>query len=227
MFDLARNLEVWLADASRSGSISPQNLNELESHLRDAIEDLTAKGLSDQEAFLVATYRLGTPETLNAEFRKVNGSDVWRDRILWIITGYIGGTALTALFQGLSALSGATVASFGMGVGLTSFVAIAAVLICWSLLLLLIWKTAHRDHEFNRTYTVSLRWLPWLLATGLIGVGMKTVGSVVHSRFASAGDYGEFVTWVAMGNLGIYVFVLMALVTIFMTCRPSQVQCLD
>lgn len=227
MFNLARNIEEWLAEVSHSGSVSAQNLAELESHLRDSIAGLTAKGLSDQEAFIVASRRLGAPEMLNAEFRKVNGSYVWRDRIIWMITGFVGGTALTTMFQGLSALSGATVASFGMGVGFASFVAIAAILICWSLLLLLIWKVAQRDHAIKQNRLVSLRLLALLLAVGLIGFGLKAAGNVVHTRFASVGDYGEFVTWVAIGNMGINAFVLIAFAAIIIAFRPAQVQCSD
>lgn len=44
------------ANSLASGS---ENLNELESHLRDSIATLQTRGLSAEEGFLIATRRLG------------------------------------------------------------------------------------------------------------------------------------------------------------------------
>ncbi len=56
----------------------------MESHLRDSIDRLCARELSDEEAFLVATRRLGNAQRLEREFGKVNGAAVWFDRCLWV-----------------------------------------------------------------------------------------------------------------------------------------------
>src|SRR4051812_14956366 len=56
-FDLNIALRQWLARFDQSPQVKVENLNELESHLRDSVVQLQCKGLSSEESFLVATHR--------------------------------------------------------------------------------------------------------------------------------------------------------------------------
>src|SRR5438552_1025753 len=76
-FDLNRNLELWRQSLAESPSFQPDNLDELEVHIRDSVSTLEVKGLSTEEAFLIATRRLGQPTALDSEFGKVNSEAVW------------------------------------------------------------------------------------------------------------------------------------------------------
>ena len=71
-FDLNIALRQWLDRFGQSPQVKVENLNELESHLRDSVVQLQCKGLSSEESFLVATHRVGNPEKLEPEFAKVN-----------------------------------------------------------------------------------------------------------------------------------------------------------
>jgi hypothetical protein len=71
-FDLNIALRQWLDRFGQSPQVKIENLNELESHLRDSVVQLQCKGLSSEESFLVATHRVGNPEKLEPEFAKVN-----------------------------------------------------------------------------------------------------------------------------------------------------------
>ena len=71
-FDLNIALRQWLDRFGQSPQVKVENLNELESHLRDSVIQLQCKGLSSEESFLVATHRVGSPEKLEPEFAKVN-----------------------------------------------------------------------------------------------------------------------------------------------------------
>ena len=71
-FDLNIALRQWLERFGQSPQVKVENLNELESHLRDSVVQLQCKGLSSEESFLVATHRVGNPEKLEPEFAKVN-----------------------------------------------------------------------------------------------------------------------------------------------------------
>lgn len=71
-FDLNTALRQWLDRLGQSPQIKAENLTELESHVRDSVVQLQTKGLSSEESFLVATYRVGSPEKLEPEFAKVN-----------------------------------------------------------------------------------------------------------------------------------------------------------
>src|SRR5438045_5363378 len=70
--DLNIALRQWLEKFGQSPQVKVENLNELESHIRDSVVQLQTKGLSSEESFLVATHRVGSPDQLEPEFAKVN-----------------------------------------------------------------------------------------------------------------------------------------------------------
>jgi len=82
-FDLNIALRQWLAWFGQSPQVKVENLNELESHLRDSVVQLQCKGLSSEESFLVATHRVGNPEKLEPEFAKVNRNP--RDLVIHVL----------------------------------------------------------------------------------------------------------------------------------------------
>jgi hypothetical protein len=86
-FGLNGMIQRWREELARSPAIRSENLDELESHLRDSIAALESRGLSAAEAFLIATRRIGKGTSLGMEFGKVNGTVVWLDRILWMLIG--------------------------------------------------------------------------------------------------------------------------------------------
>ena len=112
-FDLNGAVQLWRENLSQSPAFRSENLNELESHLRDSIATLQTHGLSAEEAFMVAAKRIGQGGSLESEFGKLNGTAVWLDRLFWILIGYqvwtfiagaIGLITRNALFFGLYGL---------------------------------------------------------------------------------------------------------------------------
>ena len=73
-FDLNISLRQWLDDLAQSPQFRATDLAELESHIRDSVNQLQTQGLSAEESFMVATKRVGTVEKLEPEFEKVNRS---------------------------------------------------------------------------------------------------------------------------------------------------------
>lgn len=86
-FDLNQAIQRWREGLAASPAFRNENLDELEAHLRDSIESLHKSSLSVEEAFLVAARRLGKDASLETEFKKINESAVWLDRILWMLIG--------------------------------------------------------------------------------------------------------------------------------------------
>lgn len=86
-FDLNRTIEQWRANLAQSAAFTTANLDELESHLRDSTAMLQSRGLSAEEAFMIAARRTGESELLATEFAKVNVRAVWLDRFLWMLIG--------------------------------------------------------------------------------------------------------------------------------------------
>lgn len=86
-FDLETAIQQWQQRLAGEPSVSADGLAELEEHLRTAIDELRSKGLSAQEAYHIATHRLGEPKAIGTEFQQVNPTEVWRRRVLWMAIG--------------------------------------------------------------------------------------------------------------------------------------------
>ncbi|MBN8826582.1 MULTISPECIES: permease prefix domain 1-containing protein [unclassified Spirosoma] len=71
-FDLTTAIQTWTSQFEQSGSFTNDELQELTSHLLDSIDALQAKDLSQQEAFLIASQRLGSIDLLDQEFTKLS-----------------------------------------------------------------------------------------------------------------------------------------------------------
>jgi len=99
-FDLDSALQRWRENLAESPNFRPGDLQELESHLRDSILAWQAKGLLAEEAFLIATRRLGAAGCLASEFAKVNQNGVWLHRVMWMVIG----VQLLWVLTGLSSL---------------------------------------------------------------------------------------------------------------------------
>jgi len=57
MFDLESQIRKWKAHLYSAGSISSSDMEELESHLRDSIDELNKNHIDGEEAFLLAVRR--------------------------------------------------------------------------------------------------------------------------------------------------------------------------
>lgn len=70
MFDLERAIAEWRQRMLSAGA-EVAVLDELASHLREDVANLMSRGLLEQEAFEIASSRLGTPKLLVKEFGKI------------------------------------------------------------------------------------------------------------------------------------------------------------
>jgi hypothetical protein len=97
-FDLNRAIQQWRENLAQSPAIRAENLDELETHLRDSVSTLQARDLSVDEAFLIAAKRVGSGAVLGKEFGKVNAVNVWVERCLWALVAMQIWGALQEMF---------------------------------------------------------------------------------------------------------------------------------
>ncbi len=71
MHNLASFLHQWRQSMAAAPHLTPETLDELESHLRERIEQLIHSGVPETEACQRAAAELGSPQTVAAEFRKL------------------------------------------------------------------------------------------------------------------------------------------------------------
>jgi len=107
MSEVERLVAGWRERMVARGTFSPEDLDELELHLRSEIDLLGDQGLSAEEGFLVAARRLGEPEALGSEYAKVHPWATWRAPVYWMATGVLLFLCvqLCASFAGFAALN--------------------------------------------------------------------------------------------------------------------------
>ncbi len=82
MGSLEQEIEEWRTFVGRLPAVDGPDVDELESHLRDQIADLSAAGLTDDEAFLIAVRRMGTIDDLSREFAREHSGRLWKQLVL-------------------------------------------------------------------------------------------------------------------------------------------------
>jgi len=75
-------IEQWRDYLQRHPAIRPDDVDELEAHLRDQIDDLRAAGLTEDEAFLIAVGRIGQVDDVSQEFAREHSERLWKQLVI-------------------------------------------------------------------------------------------------------------------------------------------------
>ncbi len=126
MFNLEQAISEWRRQMLTAGITSPVPLDELESHLRDEIEQQIKSGINAQQTFENAVTRIGQANVLKSEFNKSRCKGMNRIIMMMMITGVIGVAAgagfvmpAIALYRNHSVMSGGHVALLVFGIAVT------------------------------------------------------------------------------------------------------------
>lgn len=102
MFNLETSINEWKAQLNKNNTLTNDDICELESHILDEIDSLLLKNLNEEEAFLIASHRLGSTETISSEFTKVNHRSIWLNKFKWFLSGFILISFMENLITGIS-----------------------------------------------------------------------------------------------------------------------------
>lgn len=80
--DIESQVSEWRSYVTRAPAVDGRDVDELEDHLRDLIEELQASGLASDEAFLVAVKRMGDLDSLSREFAREHSGRLWKQLFL-------------------------------------------------------------------------------------------------------------------------------------------------
>jgi len=70
-FDLDKSIAAWRRRYEHDRAFLPEDVRELEQHVRDGVEELVAAGLSEEEAFLRVLREMGEHEEVRGAYRDV------------------------------------------------------------------------------------------------------------------------------------------------------------
>ncbi|MFB0554235.1 MAG: hypothetical protein ACETWQ_13085 [Phycisphaerae bacterium] len=144
MFDLNEQIIKWRSNLAQSQTLGNSDIDELESHLREEIENLTSLKLSDEEAFLIATHRLGSTDSLAEEYEKINRGVKFRHRLFWIATGVLGYFLATYLADAFSIALSVSSGSMDYNTGI---VFIVSKIMFWSIIVFLCYQLYKGDFD--------------------------------------------------------------------------------
>lgn len=82
MESVEAQIAEWRAYVASAPAVNGHDLDELESHLRDQIAELTDAGLTPDEGFLVAVKRMGEVDALSREFAREHSGRLWKQLVL-------------------------------------------------------------------------------------------------------------------------------------------------
>ena len=84
MFNLEQLISEWRGQMLSAGVKNPDIVDELESHLRDDVEQQMRLGISAQQAFKTAVQRIGEAHALKTEFAKAGQAPEALQRIMLV-----------------------------------------------------------------------------------------------------------------------------------------------
>lgn len=204
-FNLNESIRQWRLNLAQSPAFRPDDLDELESHLRDSTAMLEGKGLADHEAFRVAAGRIGSTQGLDLEFGKVNAIAVWRNRVLWMVTGWL---AYVALFGTASLVE--KLITFGIYclTGGTKYLGPASIIVYLGALFVLsrwVWRSGARSNglicrsgDWIKTHPVAAT-----LGAMAIAVCLQTssaAAGILFARTMTPSTLGTFFLWRSAAN---------------------------
>lgn len=209
MFDIKNALKEWRHRFEDTEHYSVMDLDELENHVLEHFDTLKHTGLNDQEAFLIATHRLGQPEVLGTEYSKIHPNLKWQKRILWMLTGYI--TILAAktfigLLSKLVVLAGSFLTTDFQSLYFIELLSqgILLLLLGWMIVLLFF---GQKDHLPTNVH-FRLKPIYFIIIAFLISIGQFLpeylrywMASMHHAAYWKIwSDYGSYLTRISLTN---------------------------
>ena len=218
MFDVDQQIQQWRRELGNAEVCHTSDLDELEIHLRDEINHLGGKGLSSEEAFLVASRRLGDRGSLTREFAKINTHSLFARRMLWVCIGVLAALLVprtTAIIADVTALGALTwgVSQQGLYVLIPAIQVVTLIIGALGVTYLV---KRYCDDATSRMWRLSSKNRASFFAA-LVGVNLVILLSpplltVVTARYFGAQDLGR----VAMAKMYVNTFspVVISLVVI-------------
>ncbi len=79
---LDEQVDQWRHYLGRRPGVAASDVDELTDHLLASVDDLATRGLSDDEAFLVAVKRLGAQDDLARAFATEHSDRLWKQLVV-------------------------------------------------------------------------------------------------------------------------------------------------
>lgn len=199
-FDLDNSVTQWKNTVSKDPSFTKENIDELEDHLLDEIQNLNRLGLAQEESFMIAKRRIGEFEVLGQEYGKINKKIYFYRRVLPYLKGMLCFLAFSKFLKLLATLFITITAGLGLDskyqtvsiLGLLFFVSMGVFFFVFNL---------YRKVNSNMTSLIGI--------PSLVGVILISESLLIFARNILVSTVGiEYFTQLQI-NLFVYHLVLL------------------
>lgn len=216
-FNIKENIKIWKSELSQNSNMTKDNIDELESHLHDEIDELLLIGLSIEESLLIAKCRIGNTKELTTEYGKVNKEIYLRNKIVPYLKGillFIAFTAITNLISNISLLIANRIGINGENL---NYVSIGTLILSSSVF----FTFAYIKYKNMSLNTQKLTSIPFLISLVILSRLLALFSNmyITNSRFIELIDYANFHM-----NLNVYniIFILFIVTISFLTYNSSK-----
>jgi hypothetical protein len=204
-FSIDKSIINWKSQLSKKVNFTGDNINELESHLLDEIQELKELGLNDEESFLVAIQRLGSIEQLTSEFSKVNQKVYFRSKVLPYLKGVLMFIAFMTITELLTNTSILLVDKLGFDDSYYNWVSIG-ILISLSIFPFALFYKKYKSENFNmRNFTN----IPILVITIIVAKFLNIYSLITLTHSIEISSFG-----ITRMNFGYFKLFLAATILI-------------
>ena len=197
-FDLNHAIQQWRADLAQSAAFRGENLDELETHLRDSVAAWQARDLSAEEAFYIAAKRVGSGAVLVKEFGKVNVTNIWVERCLWALIAMQTWTVIQTVFVAIGTffqLNSRSLVNPSFGWAAISYIMLFSV-VPMVVALLIFWRLFRSPGSKVGRFLESLSVRPFTIALLFF-----FLSEVAHLFYAYLVNYNNHATGTALWML--------------------------
>jgi hypothetical protein len=230
MFNLNEQIKKWRANLNTSQSFKTIDIDELENHLIEEIEKLKLSGLSEEEAFIIATHRLGQIDSLSDEFVKVNTGILWRKRffwsgiiiLVWIVIGFIR-NAVSQIVLFIAAIIGAR----GYELNIVNSFSQIILFVLAALALFFMTRLENINRLFYRIINnfrgkVILFFAVFIITVTTLALGI--LSTALNARLLSSQDFGQMAMFNSIVSRAWAIFMPMILLSVIILLRPSKLR---
>lgn len=228
-FHRAASLYTWRSALLNRGGITPDDADELQSHLEE-VEAGLLESLEPEEAFWVAAHRVGSPDALTREFGKIQANTGWLLRAQWALLGILAYIVLMPVAQLLVNLLIVVVAGAPALLGPAGFLQSISGLLSLLLLigiLVLIFRTwggqpesfekALHSHGLPQRWLFGLAFVAYFLIVRLVGMPMVFLNSHIRELLTVAGQPAplQSIYWYYLADVLSYAMPALAVLWIY------------
>jgi len=218
-FNLKENIIFWKSELSQNSNMTLDNINELESHLQDEIDQLQQVGLSSEESLIIAKNRIGNKNELATEFAKVNKGVYFRSKIIPYLKGILLFIAYITITEFITSLTILIASKTGLNEGNQNFI-LVGLLITSTLILLITFYKKYKSVSLDMSKLTNI---PILVTLIILSKLLTFYSQPILSRSIGVSNFGFLYMHLHNYKIMLVMFILsVSCIVIYLSKKENK-----